>query len=231
METTNVLVAGPTHPPASLVASTEMGLGKRMAFGMLGMALLTFGLGRRSLAGVALALASVEPLYRGLTGRRHVLRALSPWSREQREVTVRSERIDVERSLVLGKPADELHRLFREPRTLARCMEGIAEVTPAGENLLHWKIGRGMEFDTRFVEDRPGEWLRWESLEGAEHQGSVRFRPAPGDGETVVLLRLQPLIPGNALARAVAKVMVGWVLDRALRRFERLAETSERASI
>lgn len=154
---------------------------------------------------------------------------LTPGRRGQHGARVRSERIGVERSILIGKSADELYRLFREPSTLSRCMEGIAEVSPAGDGLLHWKIGRNMELDTRFVEERPGEELRWESLEGdAEHQGSVRFRPAPGNGGTEVTLRLQPLLPGGALARAMAKVMLGWVLRRALRRFKRLAAVDPR---
>lgn len=150
--------------------------------------------------------------------------------RGPREAGVRTERLGVERSITIGRSADELHRLFREPGTLSWCMEGIAEVTRAGDGLLHWKLGRDTEFDTRFVEDRPGEALRWESIEGAaEHQGSVRFRPAQGNGGTEVTLRLQPLLPGGALARAMAKVMFGWVLSRALRRFKRLAQTGGRA--
>lgn len=149
---------------------------------------------------------------------------LTPGRRGLHGARIRSERIGVERSLLIGKSADELYHLFREPSTLSRCMEGLAEVTPAGDGLLHWKLGRDTEFDTRFVEDRPGEVLRWESLEGeAEHQGSVRFRPAPKNGGTEVTLRLQPLIPGNALTRAVAKLIFGKILSRALRRFERLA--------
>ncbi|HEX5754597.1 MAG TPA: 2-oxo acid dehydrogenase subunit E2 [Archangium sp.] len=189
---------------------------ERAALALLGGTLLTAGLKRRSPGGAAMALASGALLVGGLRGYRRSSRTPGI-RREQREA--------VERRITLHKPAQELYRLFREPRTLARCMEGLAVITPAGEDLLHWKIGRDMEFDTRFVEDRPGEFLSWESLDAAaEHRGSVRFRPEPGTGGTEVTLRIHSLLPGGGLGRAVGRAVAGRVLARALRRFARLAE-------
>lgn len=185
---------------------------ERAALTLLGGTLVTAGLKRRSSGGTAMALASGALLVGGW--RRFRRHSQAPGlRREQREA--------VERRITINQSADELYRLFREPRTLSWCMQGVSEVTPAGGDHLHWKLGRDMEFDTRFVEDRPGEFLSWESLDAAAaHRGSVSFVPVPEKLGTEVTLRLHSLLPGGGLGRALA----GQVLARALRRFKRLAD-------
>jgi len=205
---------------------------ERVASAIVGGTLLTLGLRRRSLGGAAVALASGALLYRGIRARGQLLQGRG----EQREAGARAEPPSVERTITIQKPAEELSRLWREPQNLSRIMGHFAEITPAGEDRMHWKvrapIGRTVEWDARIVEDRPGELLRWESLEGAmlPTQGAVRFRPAPGDWGTEVALHLDFKPPGGALGQAVVKRM-GRVpvklVDKALRRFKSLAETGE----
>lgn len=241
METTDTLVerAASKDEPARPARRAGLGQVERMASTVLGGALLTLGLRRRSLGGTAIALTSGELLYRGISGRRHVLRALglgTPGTRARHEVGSRAEPPAVERSFTIGKPAEELSRLWREPRSLSQIMGHFAEVTPADGDRMHWRVhgplGRSLEWDTRFVEERPGELLRWESLEGAElpNQGSVRFRPAPGSWGTEVTLHIRFNPPGGALGEALMK-RLGFVPSllalRALRRFKSLAETGE----
>lgn len=181
---------------------------------LLGGILLTLGLQRRSRGGAVLALAGGVLLLRGIHEHSRPTRAsgIGPPG-------------GVERSITIHKPSDELYHLFREPRTLSYCLKPVTQVTARGPDLLHWKLGRSMEFDTRFVEDHPGELLRWESLEGGEHQGSVRFHSEPGHEGTVVTFRLHP--PGDVLDKVAAKAVARWILARALRRFKHLAEAGE----
>lgn len=230
---------GATHSQDRPAGSADMGQVERMASAVLGGALLTLGLGRRSIGGTAIALASGELLYRGISGRRHVLRALglgTAGPREQHEAGAQAEPPEVQRSFTIGKSAEELHRFWREPQNLSRIMGHFAEITAAGEDRLHWRVhgpfGKSLEWDTRIVEERPGELLRWESLEGAElpNQGSVRFRPAPGSWGTEVTLHIRFEPPGGALGEALMKrlsIVPSMLALRALRRFKSLVETGE----
>ncbi len=216
----------------------EEGHIERVASAVVGGTLLTLGLRSRSLGGAAMALASGALLYQGLRGRlqRSRLRLRLTGQGEQPEPEAQPEATEVERTLTLQKPAEELHRLWRDPGTLSRVMGHFAEVTASSEDRMHWKVhgplGGSLEWDSRMVEDRPGELLRWESLDATtlSPRGSVSFRPAPGDWGTEVTLRLDLTPPGGALGQAVMRRMHGVprkLVDMALRRFKSLAETGE----
>lgn len=144
---------------------------------------------------------------------------------------------EVERSLTIGKTADELHRRWRDPATLTRIMAGFATVSAGGGGRMHWKVegplGRTYEWDTEAVDDRPGEGVGWRSLPGAAipNEGSVRFRPAPTDRGTVATLRFSFNPPGGVIGDAIAKLLghkpLGLAADGVLRRFKSLVETGE----
>jgi uncharacterized membrane protein len=112
----------------------------------------------------------------------------------------------------------------------------FAEVTATGEGRAHWVVrgplGRRLVWDTRIVEDHPGECVRWESLDGAlvPNEGVLRFRPAPGDRGTEVVLRLRFVPPGGALGKSAAKllgIVPNVLAEKTLRRFKSLVETGE----
>lgn len=230
---------GDTQAPVSSAGSAGVGQVERMASAVLGGTLLTLGLGRRTLGGTAIALASGELLYRGIRGRRHVLRALglgSTGAREQHEPEAQAEPPEVRRTLTIGKSAEELSRFWREPENLSRIMGHFAEVTALGPDRMHWRVhgpwGKSLAWDTQIVEEHPGELLRWESLEGAElpNQGTLHFRPAPGNWGTEVTLHIRFEPPGGALGEAVMKrlsIVPSLLALRALRRFKSLVETGE----
>jgi uncharacterized membrane protein len=144
---------------------------------------------------------------------------------------------DVERSLTIGKTADELHRRWRDPETLARIMAGFATVRAGTDGRMHWTVegplGRTYAWDSGTVDDRPSEGVGWRSLPGADipNEGSVRFRPAPADRGTVVTLRFRFNPPGGALGDAALKFLGHKPLDLAadgvLRRFKSFVETGE----
>ena len=144
--------------------------------------------------------------------------------------------IEIKRTISIGKSAEGLYRVWREPQALPTLMKGFAEITPLDADRARWKLraplGRTLEWETQIVEDRPSELVRWESLPGASlpHQGSISFRPAP-DGwgtEATLCFHFEPP-PGPLggvaalLPDAVPAIAVGTVL----RRFKSLAETGE----
>jgi uncharacterized membrane protein len=143
---------------------------------------------------------------------------------------------EVERSITIGKTADELRHSWLDPRTLPQVMAGFASVRAAGDRRMHWKVegplGRAWEWDSETV-DRPGEGIGWRSLsDGAvSNEGWLRFHPAPAGRGTVVTLRVRFDPPGGALGGGVLALLgttpLDLVADGVLRRFKNLVETGE----
>ncbi|RKG81888.1 SRPBCC family protein [Corallococcus exercitus] len=229
-------------PPRDASSQEDLlpGRWSRAASTVVAGTLMSLGLRRRSLGGTVMALASGALLYQGLhsrkrapsTGGRTALRRVSTGAEARREPLV-----EVERTITVGRPAEELYRLWSEPSTLSRLMAHFADVTSTrGGDGRHWQIhgpmGRELSWDSRIVEDRPPELHRWESTEDSpvKVQGQVRFKPAPADFGTEVTLHLAFSPPGGALGEALAKRMRGipaMQVMKSLRRFKSLAETGE----
>jgi uncharacterized membrane protein len=144
---------------------------------------------------------------------------------------------EVERSITIGKTADELRRVWGDPRTLPQIMAGFATVHATADGRMHWKVkgplGRGYEWDSETVGDGAGDGIRWRSLPNAaiSNEGSVRFRAAPADRGTVATLHVRFDPPGGALGHAAVEVLgttpLDLAADKVLRRFKSLVETGE----
>ena len=140
---------------------------------------------------------------------------------------------EVERSLTIGKSAEELYRRWRDPQTLTRIMAGFATVQTSGGGRFRWKVegplGRTFEWDAETVGDRSGESVGWHSLPGAAipNRGSIRFRRATGDRGTVATLHFRFDPPGGALTKLLGHKSLGLAAEGVLRRFKSLVETGE----
>lgn len=205
---------------------------------VMGGTLMALAMRQRS---AGLALASAGLLHRGATGHCYAYQALGiDTARDQQQHRATSEyAAHVERSMTIGKPAQELYALWRDPQNLRKIMEHFAEVSATGETTAHWKmplpVGGSIEWDTRIVEERPGEMIRWESLPGTSmpNEGRLQFHPATGNRGTIATLRMRFNAPGGALGTWAAKAMrivPSTVLMRTLHRFKNIAETGEIAS-
>ena len=183
--------------------------------------------------GIALTLVGG---YKGIKGIRSEDRRPGAGDTNRARPGTPADAPEVEHSITIGRPADELYRRWREPETLSQVMGHAAEVRDAGEGRTHWRVhaplGQSLEWETRVVEERPGELIRGESLAGAAlaNEGSVTFRPAPGDWGTEVTLHFRFDPPGGAAGTAAAKLMEAvpkTLVSKALRRFKSLVETGE----
>lgn len=143
---------------------------------------------------------------------------------------------EIERSVTIGKSADELYRLWREPNTLPQLMQQFVQITPTSDTRARWKInaplGQTVEWDAELTEERAGEFVSWKADDGApiENEGSIEFRPAPGDRGTVATLRFRFAAPGGAIGASVANLfdfVPEKIAAQALRSFQSLAETGE----
>jgi uncharacterized membrane protein len=209
--------------PASAGDVARTGRVGALAFGG---ALVAAGLGRRSLGGLAAALGGAWVVHRTAVGR----------DRRSGRETGNADPPTVEGVVTVARPAGELHERWHDPEALSRVMGGFAEVASVGGDRWRWTagapFGRNVTWETRIVEDRPGELLRWVSIEGSmpSAEGSVRFQPAPADRGTEVTLRLRFDPPGGALGDAAMRrlgVVPDALASKALHRFKSLVETGE----
>lgn len=227
------------HAPNRSPPDGTLGRWERAASAALGGTLLIRGLRRRSLGGAAMAIAGGWLFSRGISGHGRPRRALggnADGERDRHGPGPPADAPEIERAITVGRPAGELSGFWRDAERLTRIAGEFAEVTGAGEGRLHWTargpLGRTLSWETRVVEERPGELLRWESIEDASvpNEGEVRFEPAPGDRGTEVTLRVRFDPPGGRLGDAAMRllgVVPGTLVGTALRRFKSLAETGE----
>ncbi|MXV61249.1 DUF2892 domain-containing protein [Natronorubrum sp. JWXQ-INN-674] len=221
-------------------SGTNIGPRERAASVVLGIVLLFRGLRRRSLGGVATAAAGGALLSRGVRGRSRLYRLLgvNTAAGDERPDAESTDAPSIERTITVGKPADELAAFCREPEQFNQIVGEFADVseTTGNEGRLSWHIdgplGQEIEWETELVEERPGELLRWASVDGATvpHEATVRFQPAPGDRGTQVTLRIQSDPPGGSLGNAALErlgVVPSALAGTALDRFKSLAETGE----
>lgn len=224
----------PRSGPATTGSVTDAT--KRVAAAVLGGILLVRGLRRRSLRGIATALAGGWLLSRAFGGRPGIERALRSLTGGRAAGRTAAGGAAVSRSITVGRPAEECYEVWRDPDRLSRILDGFAEVDSTGDDRLRWTVhgprGRDVSWETRVVAAEPGELVRWETTPDARvhGEGSVRFRPAPGDRGTVVTLSFAVDPPGGAVGTAalerldvVPETLAGVALDR----FESLVETGE----
>jgi uncharacterized membrane protein len=217
------------------VAPTE-----RMLSMAIGGALLAGALSNRSSRAAAMAIAGGALMHRGVTGHCYGYQAFgvdTAHSEEsQRERTYATQ---VQRSMTINRPSEELHRFWREPQNLRRIMEHFATVTPTGEETAHWEmklpIGRALQWDTRITHETMGQAIAWESLPQSTLRidGLLEFRPATGGRGTVASLRMRFDPPAGVLGTLAAKAMrvvPSTIAMRALHRFKNLVETGEIAT-
>lgn len=139
-------------------------------------------------------------------------------------------------ALTIDRSADDLYWLWKQPDARSRVLESMAKVSSTGDGSEHWQLtgplGKTVEWDTRLTTDRPGEMVHWKTLNGVKtpYEGSLEFRPAPGDRGTEVIMRMQFDPPGGPLGEAMAsllKIVPDMAITKVLRRFKSLAETGE----
>jgi uncharacterized membrane protein len=144
--------------------------------------------------------------------------------------------IDVQQSITIGRPPEEIYRFWRDFQNLPRFMEHLESVQVIDERRSHWKVrapaGSSVEWDASIVEDRPNEAIVWRSESTADvpNRGTVRFKPAPGNRGTEIHVSLQYEPPGGRLGALVAKLFgeePAQQVNADLRRLKQVIETGE----
>ena len=141
----------------------------------------------------------------------------------------------VTKSVTVNCPRHEVYECWRAFDRFPEFMIHLESVTVSGDGRSHWVAkspGGNVEWDAELLEDRPGEFLSWESVKGSEvpNGGSVRFTDAPADRGTEVHVDLQYDPPGGTAGALVAKLFgeePSQQLRDDLRRFKQVMETGE----
>src|SRR5215207_5741269 len=118
--------------------------------------------------------------------------------------------VRVHKSVTIKRPPGTVYEFWRQLENLPRFMYHLQEVRATSEGRSHWvakaPAGQQVEWDAEIVEDRPNEALAWRTLPGSDvqHEGSVRFKPAPADRGTEVEVQLQYDAPGGSAGAFIA---------------------------
>jgi uncharacterized membrane protein len=144
--------------------------------------------------------------------------------------------IKVKTSVTVGRPIGEVYGFWRNFENLPRFMTHLQSVQVLDERRSHWTaVGPAnvrVEWDAETVEDRTEDLISWRSLPGAQVDtaGYVRFRQAPGNRGTEVLVEMRYDPPGGVVGASIAKLFGESgqeVVNRDLQAFKNVLETGE----
>jgi uncharacterized membrane protein len=143
--------------------------------------------------------------------------------------------IHVTRAITIRRAPGDVYAFFRNLENLPRFMEHLESVRYVN-GFSVWRAkgpaGITIEWQSEIVQDRPGEELSWRSLPGTlvPNAGTVRFKPAPRDRGTELIVELKYDPPAGALGAAMAKLFgeePSWQIASDLRRLKQVLETGE----
>jgi uncharacterized membrane protein len=121
------------------------------------------------------------------------------------------EGVKTEKSITINRSPEEIYSFWHKLENLPRFMKHVQSVSPRDGAVSHWVVktshGRTLEWDARVIEDKPGQMISWQSLEGADmdNAGSVWFTAAEGGSGTVVKVSMKYSPPGGKLGAVIAK--------------------------
>lgn len=183
-------------------------------------------------SGLGVALLGGSLVYRGVSGRCEMYRALGIDTRAQAH-----RGIKVERRITINRSPEELFRFWRDFANLPKFMEHVESVQDLGNGRSRWVArsiaGTSVEWDAEIINEEPNQMIAWRSLEGSQVQnaGSVWFEAAGhGIDGTDVKVSLEYYPPGGKLGAAVAKLFgedPERQIEQDLARFQQVVESGE----
>ena len=213
---------------------------ERWASMAAGAALAAYGLSRRRGSGLMLAALGGALLERGYTGYCRVYNALglntAADSGDTREALGGSAGVNVDESVTINRPVEELYRFWRNLENLPKFMQHLESVERVTDTLSRWRAkgpaGSTVEWNAEIINEVPNQVIGWKSIEGSDvvSAGSVHFDSDGAGRGTRVRVRLQYSPPGGKVGATIA-----WLFGRDaateiredLRRFKQLIETGE----
>jgi uncharacterized membrane protein len=188
--------------------------GNQWIFGMIGGALVAYGLKRGSLLGTILAYVGGDVLSFGLSGHHlHELLGIGGVAHQDGASRLKHQRgIIVEHSVDIKTPPEVAYTLMRNLENLPTFMNHVQAVRVLDEKHSHWIVhgpaNTQLEWDAEIINDIPNKLIAWRSVDCPEvdHAGSVQFKRDHQGTGTRVRVRLQYLPPAGALGTVIAKL-------------------------
>jgi uncharacterized membrane protein len=147
-----------------------------------------------------------------------------------------SRGVDVVEAITINRPRHEVYAFWHNFENFPRFMAHLESVQRIDEQRSHWKArapaGAAVEWDAEITEDRPNELIAWRSLPDSQvpNSGQVRFRDAPGNRGTEVIVELKYQPPGGKIGALIAKLFgeePGQQVKGDLRRLKQVMEIGE----
>jgi uncharacterized membrane protein len=120
--------------------------------------------------------------------------------------------IEVVEAITINRPRQEVYAFWHNFENFPRFMAHLESVEMVDNRRSHWKAkapaGTSVEWDAETTEDRPNELIAWQALSDSDvpNSGQVRFRDAPGNRGTEVIVELKYQPPGGKLGALIAKL-------------------------
>jgi uncharacterized membrane protein len=222
--------------------TTNVGQTERILSTFGGGALALYGILRLDWTGAALALLGGGLLYRGISGRSPLYRALDRDRYEMQPLSTTITRlpgghgIRIRRSLTIDRSPHELYTFWRRIENTPLYTNHVESAIPTGEKTSHWtgktRSGEAVEWNVELLRDVPEEVISWHAQGNPPiaNEGTITFTPAPGNRGTIATLELDyarfggPLV--NVLGPTLGKVAEYETLET-LRRFKEMTEAGE----
>jgi uncharacterized membrane protein len=214
---------------------------ERIVSSLAGGLLAAYGLSSRRRGSLLTLGLGGALLYRGMSGRCHLYRALGIDTAHPHPATVIPARHGdrVESSITILRSPQELYSFWRELENLPSVMKHLKSVEAIDRVRSHWiaegPLGKDVEWDAEVFNDVENEMIAWRSLPGGaiDTAGSVHFTPQ-GDGrETRVTVNLKYDPPAGVVGAWVASILgtdPQAMIEQDLRQFKQRMETGERTA-
>jgi len=177
----------------------------------------------------------------GATGHCEVYEALGINTAGSRSDTRRvlggGNGINVEESITINRPVQELFEFWQHLENLPRFMDHLESVERLTETISRWRAkgpaGYTAEWNAEIINEIPNKLVAWRSIEGADvvSAGSVHFDNVGSRG-TRIRVRLQYSPPGGKAGAALARMMGAdpkQQIREDLQRFKQVVESGEAA--
>ncbi len=102
--------------------------------------------------------------------------------------------VRLEKSLQIGKPVEDVFKLWSNFERLPQVSDLVQEIRRDG-NQTHWRIlldGKEFQWDAEIEQFIPNEAIGWKSLSGPKHTGRISFSPLGSDTLVHVVMNYHP---------------------------------------
>jgi uncharacterized membrane protein len=147
---------------------------------------------------------------------------------------VKGRGIQVEKTISIGKPVEEVFAYWRNLENFPLWMSHVQEVRYIGGDRFHWVVdgpaGKPVEWDSELLNVAENREMTWRSVEGSEVENTGRIRFESQGDTTRVHVQMKYVPPGGVLGHVVAKafgVDPASEMDDDLNRLKSLIETGQ----